>query len=352
MFCREKHLSEWLQKGIFIIAEAGVNHNGSLDMARQLIAAAVAAGADAVKFQTFTADKLVMPSANKAKYQLKQTDKAETQHAMLKRLELDRNAHQELLSCCSRRDIRFLSTPFDNVSIQLLDELGLEIFKIPSGEITNLPYLRQVGALGKKVILSTGMADLFEVEEALAVLTSGGTLLKDIVVLHCHTEYPSPMEDVNLSAMQTMASEFGVKVGYSDHTLGIEVPIAAAALGAVLIEKHFTLDRSLPGPDHRASLEPDQLQQMIQALRNIEKAMGDGVKKPSQSEKINRKVVRKSIVAADKILKGEPFTPDNLTVMRPGYGINPMHWDTIIGQLADRSYGRGDMIDPLQGNLK
>ncbi len=352
ILCLEKLLSDWLQKGIFIIAEAGVNHNGSLKMARKLIDAAVYAGADAVKFQTFRADNLVLPTTKKADYQLKNTKKTETQHAMLKKLELDAQAHKELISYCNQQGISFLSSPFDLDSIELLNGFGLGVFKIPSGEITNLPYLRQIGKLQKKVLLSTGMADLQEVTDALAVLTSCGTLLDDIVVLHCHTEYPTSMHDVNLLAMRTLAVELGVKVGYSDHTLGIEVPIAAAALGAVVIEKHFTLDRSLPGPDHLASLNTNELKSMVQSIRNIEEALGDEVKKPSVSERENLVVARKSIIAADIIKKGELFTEWNLTVMRPGHGINPMLWDTLIGKRASVSYLRGEMIDPENENVE
>ena len=283
----------------FIIAEAGVNHNGSLEMAFQLIDVAVAAGADAVKFQTFKAEKFIAVSAPKAGYQKETTGSDESQLEMVKKLELDETAHTRLYQHCQHKGIQFLSSPFDLESIDLLYRLGLEVFKIPSGEITNLPYLRKLGALKKRLILSTGMADLGEIEDALDVLTESGTPLENITVLHCNTEYPTPFEDVNLKAMLTIRNAFpGLSVGYSDHTNGIEVPIAAVAMGASVIEKHFTLDRNLPGPDHRASLEPPELSAMISAIRNIEKALGAGIKKPSPSESKNKPVSRKSIVAA------------------------------------------------------
>ena len=283
----------------FIIAEAGVNHNGSLEMAFQLIDVAVAAGADAVKFQTFKAEKFIAVSAPKAGYQKETTGSDESQLEMVKKLELDETAHTRLYQHCQHKGIQFLSSPFDLESIDLLYRLGLEVFKIPSGEITNLPYLRKLGALKKRLILSTGMADLGEIEDALDVLIESGTPLENITVLHCNTEYPTPFEDVNLKAMLTIRNAFpGLSVGYSDHTNGIEVPIAAVAMGASVIEKHFTLDRNLPGPDHRASLEPPELSAMISGIRNIEKALGAGIKKPSPSESKNKPVSRKSIVAA------------------------------------------------------
>jgi N,N'-diacetyllegionaminate synthase len=330
----------------FIIAEAGVNHNGSLVMAFQLIDAAVAAGADAVKFQTFKAEKVIAVNAPKAGYQKETSGPDESQLEMVKKLELDETAHIQLYQYCQRKGIQFLSTPFDLESVDLLRRLGLEIFKIPSGEITNLPYLRKLGALKRRLILSTGMADLGEIEDALDVLTESGTPLENITVLHCNTEYPTPFEDVNLKAMLTIRDAFpGLTVGYSDHTNGIEVPIAAVAMGASVIEKHFTLDRNLPGPDHRASLEPHELTAMISGIRNIEKALGTGSKKPSPSELKNKPVARKSIVAASPIKKGETFTAMNITVKRPGTGITPMRWDDIMGRKAAKSYRKDELIE-------
>ncbi len=322
----------------FIIAEAGVNHNGSLDLAKKLIDVAAEAGADAVKFQTFKAEKLVSKKAQKAEYQKQTTDAAESQYDMIKKLELDEPAHRELIRYCGEKKIRFLSTPFDHESIELLDALGMEIFKIPSGEITNLPYLRHIGGLGKEVILSTGMADLGEIEDALDLLVSSGTPKEKITILHATTEYPCPMDEVNLRAMGTIASAFGIRTGYSDHTRGIEVPIAAVAMGASVIEKHFTLDRTMEGPDHKASLEPDELRAMVAAIRNIEKALGEGIKKPSPSEAKNMAVARKSIVAARPIRAGEAFTSENIAIKRPGTGISPMRYDEIVGERAARDY--------------
>ena len=329
----------------FIIAEAGVNHNGSLELAKKMIDVAVDADADAVKFQTFKAEKVVSRYAPKAEYQKKTTTADESQLEMIKKLELDAVAHQTLIEYCTKKNIRFLSTPFDLESINLLNELGLDIFKIPSGEITNLPYLRKIGALEKKIILSTGMADLGEIEDALEALTGAGTRLKDITVLHCNTEYPTPFKDVNLRAMLTIKAAFsGIKVGYSDHTSGIEAPIAAVAMGATIIEKHFTLDKNMEGPDHKASLEPHKLKAMVQAIRNIEIALGNGIKKPTPSELKNRSIVRKSIVAARDIEKSEVLTEENLTVKRPGTGISPMRWNEVIGQKANRSYREDEVI--------
>jgi len=332
---------------IFIIAEAGVNHNGSLERALELIDAAAEAGADAVKFQTFTAEGLACRNAKKAVYQEETTGAELSQYDMLAALELDEEAHNTLIARCGALGITFLSSPFDLASIDLLSRLGLELFKIPSGEITNLPYLRKIGALGRRVVLSTGMSEMPEIEAALDVLVPAGTGKDNIVLLHCNTQYPTPMEDVNLSAMTTMARVFQVPVGYSDHTVGIEVPIAAAALGAVLLEKHFTLDRSLPGPDHKASLEPDELAAMVRAVRNIEKAMGDGWKRPSASEWENREVARKSLVAARDIHKGELLSEKNLTAKRPGTGLKPMLWDSVIGKKAGRNYMTGEQIEEL-----
>jgi len=329
---------------VFIIAEAGVNHNGSLNLAKKLVDAAADAGADAVKFQTFKAHKLVAKSAPKAEYQKNATNEDISQYEMLKKLELTDEQHFELISYCKTRNILFLSTPFDLDSIQLLSGLGLAYFKIPSGEITNFPYLKAIAKLNKKVILSTGMANLGEIEAALNVLTLYGTEKENITVLHANTEYPTPMEDVNLKAMLTIKKAFDVPVGYSDHTLGIEIDIAAAALGARVIEKHFTLDNTMEGPDHKASLEPAQLQEMVIAIRNIEVALGDGIKRASASEKKNKVVARKSIVAARAIQKGEEFTVDNLTVKRPGNGISPMKWDSLMGKIAKKNYELDELI--------
>ena len=332
-------------KKTFIIAEAGVNHNGSLELAQKMIDAAVDAGADAVKFQTFKAEKLVSKYAPKAEYQKKRTTADESQLEMIKKLELNAAAHQTLIDYCKKKNIRFLSSPFDFESIDLLNELALDIFKIPSGEITNLPYLRKIGALKKEIILSSGMADLGEIKDALAVLIGAGTKLKDITVLHCNTEYPTPIEDANLKAMLTIKAAFpGVNIGYSDHTLGIEIPVAAVAMGATIIEKHFTLDKNMEGPDHKASLEPNELKAMVHAIRNVEKALGSGIKIPSPSELKNKPIARKSIVAAKDIRKGELFTEDNLAVKRPGTGISPMRWDEVIGQQASKDYQQDELI--------
>jgi N,N'-diacetyllegionaminate synthase len=340
------NLSAMSYNKTFIIAEAGVNHNGSLEMAFQLIDVAFAAGADAVKFQTFKAEKVIAVNAPKADYQKETTGTNESQLDMVKRLELDEPAHARLYQYCQHKGIQFLSTPFDLESIDLLNRLGLEIFKIPSGEIINLPYLRKLGALKKRLILSTGMADLGEIEDALGVLTESGTFLENITVLHCNTEYPTPFEDVNLKAMLTIRNAFpGLSVGFSDHTKGIEVPIAAVALGASVIEKHFTIDRNLPGPDHRASLEPPELSTMISGIRNIEKALGTGIKKPSPSELKNKPIARKSIIAAAPIKEGEMFTELNITVKRPGTGITPMRWDEIIGRKAAKLYRKDELIE-------
>ena len=329
----------------FIIAEAGVNHNGSIELAKKLIDVAADAGSDAVKFQTFKAERLVCKSAAKADYQKKTTDADESQFDMLKRLELNEDAHKELMGYCRDKGIIFLSTPFDLESIDMLGSLGIEIFKIPSGEITNLPYLRKIGRLKKKIMLSTGMADIGEIGNAINVLTEYGTRKDDITVLHCNTEYPTFFEDVNLLAMLTIRDVFKVNVGYSDHTPGIEAPVAAVALGASVIEKHFTIDKNMKGPDHKASLEPDELKAMIYAIRNIEKALGNGIKKPSRSEMKNIQVVRKSIVAAKDIKKGETFTEDNITVKRPGTGISPMEWDGIIGKAAIKDFAENESIE-------
>jgi N,N'-diacetyllegionaminate synthase len=327
-----------------IIAEAGVNHNGDIVLAKRLVDAAVEAGADLVKFQTFSADRLVTRTAGKADYQTQVTDANETQHAMLRRLELSKEMHEELIAHCLSRKIGFFSTGFDIESINLLVRLGQTMFKIPSGEVTNLPYLRHIGRLGKEVILSTGMSNLGDVEAALNALDQAGTPREKIIVLHCTTEYPTPMCEVNLRAMQTLQSAFDVRVGYSDHTSGIEVAIAAVAMGAVVIEKHFTLDRNLPGPDHQASLEPQELKAMIAAIRNIEQAIGNGVKRLTLSEARNTPVARKSIVASSDIQAGDIFSNDNLTAKRPGTGISPMRWDEVVGQRASRNFVVDELI--------
>jgi len=332
------------KSNITIIAEAGVNHNGSIDKAKQMIEIASEAGADLVKFQTFKTEELVTPSADKAEYQKMSTKLQESQFNMLKKLELDREEHEELIKYCEHKGICFLSTAFDHNSIDLLAELNIPFYKIPSGEITNLPYLRHVGRMGKPVVMSTGMATLKEVWAAMDVLLEAGLKKDDLVILHCNTEYPTPMADVNLKAMLTIRDELGVKVGYSDHTLGIEISVAAVALGASIIEKHFTLDRTLPGPDHAASLEPSELNAMVSAIRNIEKAMGDGVKKSSPSEQKNILIARKSIVAKKPIIKGERFSEKNLTVKRPGSGVSPMEWASYIGKNSDRDYMENDLI--------
>ena len=328
-----------------IIAEAGVNHNGDLSLARQLIDVAAEAGADMVKFQTFNADRLVTVQAKKADYQIQATGADESQHAMIRRLELTREMHEALIAHCKLRGIQFFSTGFDLESIDMLVGLGLDCFKIPSGEITNLPYLRHVGRYGKPIILSTGMATLGEIEAALEVLEQAGTLRERITVLHCNTEYPTLMADVNLRAMLTIRDAFGVAVGYSDHTRGIEVAIAAVALGATVIEKHFTLDRNLPGPDHKASLEPDELKAMVVAIRNIEQALGNGIKLPSASEAKNKATARKSLVAACAISAGEVFSETNLAVKRPGTGLSPMHWDEVLGRKAPRNFAQDELIE-------
>lgn len=327
-----------------IIAEAGVNHNGDLDLALQLIDAAAAAGADLVKFQTFSANRLVTRTAQKAGYQTRTTDSQESQHEMLRRLELGAGMHEKLIAHCAARNIGFFSTGFDIESVDLLVSLGQDHFKIPSGEITNLPYLRHIGQLGKAAILSTGMATLGEIEAAIEALEYAGTPRTSLTVLHCTTEYPTPMTDVNLRAMQSIHTAFDVAVGYSDHTSGIEVAIAAVALGASVIEKHFTLDRNLPGPDHKASLEPSELKGMVTAIRNIEMALGDGIKRLTPSEAGNKPVARKSLVASQTIKAGEVFSALNITTKRPGTGISPMRWDEVIGQVALRDYQEDDLI--------
>ena len=327
-----------------IIAEAGVNHNGDLARARQLIDVAAVAGADLVKFQTFTADRLATRTAQRADYQNRSTGTKESQHEMLSRLELTDAMHHELIAHCATRKIGFFSTGFDIESVDLLVRHGQNHFKIPSGEITNLPYLRHIAHLGKSVILSTGMANLGEIEAAIDALEAAGTPRAMLTVLHCTTEYPTPMAEVNLRAMLSIHAAFGVAVGYSDHTQGIEVAIAAVAMGATVIEKHFTLDRNLPGPDHKASLEPAELNAMVAAIRNIEVALGDGIKRLTTSEARNRPVVRKSLVASRAITSGALFTAENITAKRPATGISPMRWDEVIGKTALRDFGPDELI--------
>lgn len=329
-------------KKVFIIAEAGVNHNGDMKIAKKLIDVACDVQADAIKFQTFKADNIVTKQAKKANYQQETTDKKETQLDMLKKLELTKEQHEELLAYCDKKNIMFLSTPFDIESIQLLKDLGLRIFKIPSGEITNFPYLKKIATESKKIILSTGMSTLVEVKDALCILKGAGA--KNIALLHCNTQYPTPKQDVNLKAIHTLKETFNVEVGYSDHTQGIEISIAAVALGATIIEKHFTLDRCMQGPDHKASLEPEEFKLMVQAIRNVELALGDGIKQPSESEKENRLVVRKSIVAMKIIAKGEQLTKENITTKRPGTGMSAAKWDDVIGTAAIKNFKKDEMI--------
>lgn len=324
---------------VFIIAEAGVNHNGSFELAKQLVDKACEAGVDCVKFQTFKPENLVNKNAQKAKYQIKNTGNSESQLDMLKKLSLTFDNFKELKEYCDKKGIMFLSTPFDLESIDFLADLGIKIFKIPSGEITNLPYLKKINSHKKEVILSTGMSTLDEIQDAL-------NILKDckVSLLHCTTEYPCPYDNVNMKAMLTMKDKFNLPVGYSDHTQGIEIPIMAVAMGATIIEKHFTLDKNMEGPDHKASLEPDELKQMVKEIRNVEKAFGSGVKEPQESEKKNIKIARKSIVAKCDIKKGDLFSEINLTCKRPGNGISPMKWDEIIGTIANKDYKEDDLI--------
>lgn len=328
-----------------IIAEAGVNHNGDIQLAKKLIDIAADAGADLVKFQTFRADRLVTQSALKAEYQVLAIDKIESQYEMLRNLELTESMHHELINHCTNRQIGFLSTGFDIESINFLFELGQRLFKIPSGEITNFPYLQHIGKLKGRVILSTGMSNMEEIEAAINVLEDSGTVRTQITVLQCTTAYPVPMADVNLRAMQSIQERFKVDVGYSDHTLGIEVPIAAVALGAKVVEKHFTIDRTLPGPDHKASLEPVELHSMIRGIRNVEEALGNGIKRLMPSETSNIGVARKSIVASQLIKSGSIFTEKNLTTKRPGNGVSPMKIAKFIGKTADRDYSPDEFID-------
>ena len=333
-------------KRTLIIAEAGVNHNGDIAKAKALIDKGAEAGVDYVKFQTFKAGNLVTKQAKRAAYQDKNTQDNDSQYEMLKKLELSQKDHQELIDYCTQKGVKFLSTGFDFESLEFLAGLGITIAKVPSGEITNLPYLRKVATLFPEVILSTGMANITEIKDAVKVLTDNGVSKDKITVLHCNTEYPTPMEDVNLKAMLHIQRELGVPVGYSDHTLGIEVPIAAVALGATVIEKHFTLDKTLPGPDHKASLEPEELKAMVKAIRNIEKAVGgSGIKEVSASEAKNKPIARKSIVASKSIKKGDFFTEENITVKRPGIGVSPMQWDDVIGKTAKKDFEEDDLIE-------
>lgn len=329
---------------VFIIAEAGVNHNGSEDLALSLVDAAAKAGADAVKFQTFKADKLVCFSAPKAEYQIRNGSAGESQAEMLRRLELSYEFHKVLIQRCREKSIEFISSPFDIESIDFLASLGISALKIPSGEITNLPYLRRAGACGMKIILSTGMCIQQEIAAALEVLEKAGTPRSKISLLHCTTEYPAAFKDLNLRAINTLKEAFGCEVGYSDHSEGIEAASAAVALGAGIIEKHFTLDRTLPGPDHKASIDPLSLAALVRSVRNISLALGDGVKKPCDVEFKNMKIARKSIVASSFIRQGEPFSTENITVKRPGTGISPMKWDRVLGLCASRDYMPDEII--------
>lgn len=328
---------------IYIIAEAGVNHNGEIDIAKELIRNAKKAGVDAVKFQTYVTENLVSKLASKAEYQIKNTSVEETQFQMLKKLELSFEDYKGLSEYAKKIGIDFLSSPFDEDSIDFLTSLSMPFWKIPSGEITNKPYLIKLAKTKKPIILSTGMSTVEEIDDALEVFSDYNH--DDIILLHCNTEYPTPFEYVNLKAMETMRGKFNLKVGYSDHTEGIEVPIAAVSLGAVVIEKHFTLDKTLPGPDHKASLEPMELTEMVKSIRNIEKALGDGVKEPTESEMKNITIARKSIVAKHEIKKGDCFTVNNLTVKRPGNGISPMKWFEVIGQKASRDFEEDELIE-------
>lgn len=328
---------------VLIIAEAGVNHNGSLDNAKKMVDAAKNAGVDIVKYQTFDVDSMTSKNADMAEYQKENIGAVKSQKDMLLGLTLTKDEFRELSEYCVEKNIKFLSTPFDIDSIYFLNELGCDIWKIPSGEITNYPYLVEIAKTGKPIILSTGMCELAEVEAALNLLKENGA--GEVSLLHCTTEYPTPYEDVNLKAMQTLKDKFGLMVGYSDHTKGIEVPIAAVAMGATIIEKHFTLDKNMEGPDHKASLEPDELKAMVDSIRNIEKALGNGVKKPANSEIKNIAIARKSIVAKSDIAEGEIFTEDNITTKRPGNGISPMKWNDVLGTKAIRAFGEDELIE-------
>ena len=334
-----------MSEHVLIIAEAGVNHNGSLEIAKKLVDSAADAGVDIIKFQTFNSKNLVSKSARMAEYQQKNTGHDESQYAMLKKLELSVKDHLELIRHCNERGIRFFSTAFDMESIDFLHSLHMGLWKIPSGEITNYPYLKKIASYQEPVILSTGMCNLEDIKASLDVLLKEGCKKEDITILHCNTEYPTPYSDVNLRAMLEIEKKFGTKVGYSDHTNGIEVPIAAVAMGASVIEKHFTLDRGMEGPDHKASLEPEELKKMVESIRNIESALGTGHKVVSPSEKKNIEIARKSIVAARDIAKGEILSENNLTVKRPGNGISPMRWNDVIGSAAVRDFSEDEVIE-------
>ncbi|RDU66848.1 N-acetylneuraminate synthase [Helicobacter equorum] len=330
---------------VLIIAEAGVNHNGDIDIAKKLVDVAAESGADIVKFQTFKSENCVSKNAQKAEYQLQTTNKQESQLDMIKKLELDLETHNILISYCKQKNIEFLSTPFDLESVDLLHNLGLKIFKIPSGEITNLPYLRKIGKYNKQVILSTGMANLGEIESAIEILVNSGTNRNNITLLQCNTEYPTPFSDVNLKVIKSLKKAFRLPVGYSDHTPGIAIPLAAVGMGAKVIEKHFTLDKNMEGPDHKASLEPCELKAMVQGIREIELALGDGIKQTSASEAKNKPIARKSIVANCAIKKGEILSESNLYTKRPAGGISPMEWDKVIGTKAIRDFEPDEMIE-------
>lgn len=336
-----------MTKHTIIIAEAGVNHNGSLEMAKQLVDKAVEAGADYIKFQTFKASKLVTKAAKQAEYQQKNIGKGgDSQYQMLKKLELSPEDHKVLIAYCKECGVKFFSTAFDIDSIEFLHSLNLGMWKIPSGEVTNYPFLKRIASFNEPTILSTGMCEMDDVRAAVTALYKNGLSKENLILLHCNTEYPTPFEDVNLKAMDALCKEFGVEVGYSDHTKGIEIPIAAVALGATVIEKHFTLDRLLPGPDHKASLEPDELKAMVSAVRNIEKALGgDGTKHVSESERKNIAIARKSIVASCDINAGDFFTENNLTVKRPGNGISPMRWEEVLGKKAKKDFNEDELIE-------
>lgn len=334
-------------KKVFIIAEAGVNHNGNFEIAKKLIDIAADAGCDAVKFQTFKAENLLLKTAEKAPYQMQTTDISESQFEMIKKLELSDENHRALIKYCENKGILFLSTPFDIPSVKLLNSLGMQIFKIPSGEITDFPYLRAIGSLNKKVILSTGNSTIDEIQSAMNVITNAGTRTENITILHCTSEYPAPFSDLNLRAIKTLEKQFSVDVGYSDHTIGIEVSVAAVALGATIIEKHFTIDKNLEGPDHKASLSPNELKLLVKSVRNIELALGTNLKFPTQSEIQNQIVARKSIVASTDIEIGEYFSENNLTTKRPATGISPSKWDEIVGTRSNRKYKKDDFIYDL-----
>ena len=335
-----------MTKHTIIIAEAGVNHNGSIELAKQLVDKAVEAGVDYIKFQTFKAAKLVTKAAKQAEYQQRNIGKEDdSQYQMLKKLELSPEDHEVLIAYCQEKGIKFFSTAFDFDSIEYLHSLNLGLWKIPSGEITNYPYLKKIAQFGEPIILSTGMCEMEDISAAMNVLLKNGVKREQITILHCNTEYPTPFEDVNLRAMQEIKDEFQVNVGYSDHTRGIEIPIAAVALGAQIIEKHFTLDRNMEGPDHKASLEPTELKAMVTAIRHIEQALGSGNKTASASERKNIAIARKSIIAAHIIKKGELLTEENLTVKRPGTGISPMRWEEILGTKAIRDFNEEELIE-------